>query len=337
MQGNQSKLHRPDNGPRTISKPNPFGLFIASVAIIFVAETLVMLLLSFLDLPKDFSVAFVDAVLLSLLVVPALYLMLFKPMRETILKLDRSKEMQKRLEEIDQLKSDFISIAAHELCSPVTTIMGYTEMLLDHIDSEPQREYLNVIHRKALSIERIVNDLGIVDRLETGENLQIIPEENDLIETVNHVFNVYQMRFPDIPFHLDLPEQPLILLYDQIRIRQVLDNLLSNAVKYNGSIHDPIEVSVVDQESQVLILVRDEGIGMTKDELSQIYKKFFRAQTDKSVIGGLGLGMAIVKNIVESHNGTIDVVSQRKVGTTVTVALPKSAHSQLQEILACNS
>lgn len=328
MQANQSKFHRVDNSEHTIFKPKPFSLFIASVAIIFVAEALVMLLLSSLSLPGRFSAGLVDAALLSLFVVPTLYFMLFKPMRETILKLDKSEEVQKRLEEIDQLKSEFISIASHELCSPITTIIGYTEMLLDHTDSEPQKEYLKIIHRKTRSIERIIDDLEIVDRLETGERLQVIPEKNDLIETVNHVFNVYQTRFSDIPFHLDLPEEPLILLYDEIRIRQVLDNLLSNAVKYSNSIHDMINVSVVNQESQALILISDEGIGMTKDELSQIYKKFFRAQTEKSGAGGLGLGMAIVKNIIESHNGTIDIVSQRSVGTTVTIALPKSANSQ---------
>ena len=327
MQGNQSKLHRPDNSSRTIFKPNPVSLFVASTAIIFVAEALVMLLISFLELPDDFSAGLIDAILLSLIVAPTLYFMLFKPMRLTILKLEASEEIQKRLEEIDQLKSDFISIASHELCTPITTIMGYTEMLLDQVESEPQKEYLEVIHLKAQSIERIIGDLGIVDRLETGDSLQVIPEEHDLIKTVTHVLKVYQMRFPDIPFHLDLPEEPLILLYDEIRLRQVLDNLLSNAVKYTDSIHDMIEVSVVNQDSQVLILVKDEGIGMTKDELSHIYKKFFRAQNEKSLVGGLGLGMAIVKNIVESHNGTIDIVSQRKVGTTVTVTFPKSVNS----------
>jgi len=80
---------------------------------------------------------------------------------------------------------------------------------------------------------------------------------------------------------------------------------------------------VINQDSKVLIRVRDEGIGMTAGELKKIYTKFFRAQTDKSAVGGLGLGMSIVKNIIEGHNGTIDIVSQRKVGTTVTVTLPK--------------
>jgi signal transduction histidine kinase len=263
--------------------------------------------------------------------------MLFKPMRVTILKLEKSEEIQNRLEEIDRLKSDFISIASHELYTPVTAIMGYTEMLLDHIESEPHKEHLEIIHRKTQSIERIIDDLVIVDRLETGESLQVIPEENDLLTTVNHLFKVYQMRFPDIRLHLELPEEPLVLLYDEIRIRQVVDNLLSNAVKYINDLPNRIDVSVVDQESQALIIIKDEGVGMTEDELRQIYKKFFRAQTEKSVGGGLGLGMTIVKNIVESHKGTIDIVSQRGVGTTVTVALPKSANSQPQITLACNA
>ena len=210
-------------------------------------------------------------------------------------------------------------------------------MLLDHIESEPHKEYLEVIHRKTQSIERIIDDLVIVDRLETGESLQVIPKENDLSTTVNHMFKVYQMRFPDIMLHLELPEEPLVLLYDEIRIRQVIDNLLSNAVKYTNETRGTIDVSVVEQESKALIIIKDEGAGMNEDELKQIYKKFFRAQAVKSIGGGLGLGMTIVKNIVDSHKGTIDIVSQRGFGTTVTVALPKSANSQPQIKLACNS
>lgn len=322
MQENLSKVHQPFNDSYEIFKPGPVSLFVASVVIIFVAEALVMLLIYFLGLPESFLIGIVDAFLLSLIVIPTLYFMFFKPMRETILRLDKSENVQQQLEEIDQLKSDFISIASHELCTPVTTIMGYTEIMLDNAESEQQKEYLEVILKKTKTLERVINDLEIVNRLETGESLQVIMEEHDLLETVNHVLKVYQLRFPDIPFRFDLPEGPLVLLYDEIRVRQVLDNLLSNAVKYSKSVHDMIEVSVVDQEAQVLIIIRDEGIGMTKDELGKIYNKFFRAQNEKSVVCGLGLGMAIVKNIVESHDGTIDIVSKGNVGTTVTVSLP---------------
>ncbi len=326
MQENQPGWQLPANDSNITFKP--VSLFVASVVIIFVAEALVMLLIYFLDLPTNSLVGLVDAALLSLFVVPTLYFTLLKPMRETILRLNHSEKAQKQLEEIDQLKSDFISIAAHEVCTPITTIMGYTEMLLDDVKSKQQREYLEVILKKTQTLERIVEDLEIVNRLETGESLQVTLEEHDLLRTVKHVCDVYQLRFPDLPLHVDLPEGSLILSFDEIRISQVLDNLLSNAVKYSNDIHDVIDVSVVEEKTQVLICIRDEGIGMTSDEIRYIYNKFFRAQTDKSIVGGLGLGMAIVKNIVESHNGTIDIISQRKVGTTVTVALPKPGGSQ---------
>jgi signal transduction histidine kinase len=323
MQGNSPVQEQPVNQSGTIFKPSPVSMFVASVSIIFIAEALVMLLLYSLKIPDSFFVGILDAVLLSLIVVPTLYFMLLRPMRDTIASLDKSEKIQKQLEEIDQLKSDFISIAAHEMCTPVTTIVGYVEILLDDAEPEKRNEYLEVILRKTNALERILDDLVIVDRLEAGENLEVIPGEHDLLETVGQMCKIYQSRFPDLILHLDLPEEPLILSYDEIRIRQVLDNLLSNAIKYSNNIHDVIDVSVADQDSRVLICVKDEGIGMTVGELAKVYTKFFRAQTDKSVVGGLGLGLAIVKNIIEGHNGTIDIVSQTKVGTTVSITLPK--------------
>ena len=323
MQKNPSDDHPPGNDSFTIFKPAPFSLFVTSVVTIFVAEAFVMLLIYSLNLHSLFFIGLVDAVLLSLFVVPCLYYTLLKPMRETIIKLDNSEAIQNQLEEIDQLKSDLISIASHELCTPVTAIRGYTELLLDDVEPENRNEYLEVVLRKTHALERILDDLVIVDRLETGESLQVVTWEHDLTKTVDHVCKIYQSRFPELLLHLDLPEEPLILSYDENRISQVLENLLSNAIKYSNHIRDVIDVSVIDQDSKVLIRVRDEGIGMTAGELKKIYTKFFRAQTDKSAVGGLGLGMSIVKNIIEGHNGTIDIVSQRKVGTTVTVTLPK--------------
>jgi len=323
MQENQSDHHQPVNGSNVIFTPSPVSMFVSAVVIIFVAEAVVMLLIYLLDLPESFFVGIVDAVLLSLFVVPTLYFLLLKPMRKTIISLDKSEKIQKQLAEVDRLKSDFISIAAHEMCTPVTTIAGYTEILIDDEEPEKRNEYLEVILKKTHSLKRIIDDLVIVDRLETGENLQIIPEKSDLLKTVLQVCNIYQSRFPELLLHYDLPEDPVVFSFDDIRISQVLDNLLSNAVKYSNNLHDVIDISVVDKGAEVLLCIRDEGIGMTDGELKQIYTKFFRAQTEKSVVGGLGLGMAIVKNIIEGHNGNIDIVSQRKIGTTVAITLPK--------------
>lgn len=318
----------PENHSSNISgdifRPKPLRMFLITVAAIFFAEALVMVILPNLELQNIYVIAFVDAVSLCVIVVPALYLFLFKPMRQSILSLDQSEKIQKQLEEIDQLKSDFISIAGHELCTPVSTISGYVDLLLAGVSAEQQEKYLKVIQGRTVALERIIDDLQVVNHLEAGESLQIIKTENDLSKTVSHVVNVYKTRFPDKSFHIKVPEQPLLIEYDEIRISQVLDNLLSNAVKYENDIQDELEISVVDQVDQVLIQVRDEGIGMTPEELKQIYKKFFRAETEKSLVGGLGLGMAIVKNIVEGHGGSIDIISQRKVGTTVSVKLPKT-------------
>lgn len=327
MGGNKVDQRRSKKAGDKIYKPNPAGLLIASVVTIFVAEAIVMALLHVLEMPPTFAVGLIDAAMLSSIVIPTLYLMFFKPMRETILHLDKTEQIQKELEEIDKLKSDFISIASHELCTPVTTIVGYAEMLLDDGISAPQREYVNIILKKAETLERIIDDLTVVNRIEFGENLEIRKQNHDLLQTVKRVFNIYRARFPDKPMHLKLPDQPVFLAFDEIRISQVLDNLISNAVKYANDVHDRIDLSVIDEETQVRICLRDEGIGMTPSEVKQVYNKFFRAETEKSVVGGLGLGMAIVKNIVESHQGEIDIISQRKVGTTVTVTLPKAPDS----------
>lgn len=323
MTENPKDISSTENNRIEIFKPSPFSLFAASVAVIFVAEALVMSLLYSLEIPEGFSTGILDACLLSLFVVPTLYYMLLKPMRKTIESLDKSEEIQRRLHEADKLKSDFISIAAHELCTPVSTIIGYTDIMLDNVQEETHKEYLEIIQKKTSSLERIIDDLQVVDNLESGENLKIHKSKDDIKKTIEHVANIYQTRLPDKPIRVETPANPVMMMFDETRISQVLDNLLSNAIKYDNTIHDVIDLSLVEHEDSVEIVVRDEGIGMTPDEVKQVFKKFFRAETEKSVVGGLGLGMAIVKNIVEGHDGTIDVISQRKVGTTVTVTLPK--------------
>lgn len=266
--------------------------------------------------------ALIDATLLSLLVVPTLYVLFFKPMRKSIHSLEHSEKYQQELEKIDQIKSDFIAIAAHELCTPVSAIMGFAELLLEEPEKEQRQEYLEIISDKAVTLERIIDDLLILNRYEAESVLQINAKKNDLVKVVQKVANYYQEHFAEKPIHLDLRAESLVFNFDHIRISQVMDNLLSNAIKYDNDIHGSINITLQTVGDNAEICVRDEGIGMTPDELQQIYKKFFRAQTEKSSVGGLGLGMAIVKSIIESHNGTIDIVSQRGVGTTVTITLP---------------
>lgn len=322
-------VHRQENQIESINnstrifKPGSMNLVAVSTAIIFIAETVVMIIIYFLDLHDLIYIGIVDSILLSIFVVPTLFYILLKPMRETISRLDRSESIQKQLEEVDQLKSDLISIASHELCTPVATIRGYTEMLLDDLDSENRQEYLELILRKSLSLERIIDDLGTVDRLDQGESFVITKAAHDLLGTIRNVCEIYRKRFPDIHIQLDIPNDPVVLKYDEIRFCQVMDNLLSNAVKYSKGLRDEIEVSVINQAAQTLLIIKDNGIGMTEDEVKKIYNKYFRAESEKPIAEGLGLGMAIVKNIVENHDAKIEIASQKNVGTTVTITIPK--------------
>ncbi len=306
-----------------VFKPRPLSLLLASVLIIFLAEALVMSVLPFLGVSNQITLNFIDASLLALIITPALYFLFFRPMRNTIIELEKSETIQKRLRELDELKSEFISIAAHELCSPVSTITSFTELLLAGVNPEQQKKYLQYILGRTEALERIISDLQVVKVLEVGEDLLIQKDSCDLVETIDNIIKAYQEKFPDKPFHLKIPSQPVVFQFDKVRISQVLDNVISNAIKYSNDIHDPIDVTLSDHRDHVEIIVRDEGIGMSAEELKMIYTKFFRAQTEKSTVGGLGLGMAIVKSIVESHDGNIDIISQRKVGTTVSITLPK--------------
>jgi len=306
-----------------IFRPKPLLLFAVSLVVIFIAEAVVMIVLPLLHLENTFASALVDAILLSLVVVPLLYFLLFRPMHRSIQSLDQSEQIQQRLAEIDQLKSDFISIAAHELCHPVTTIANYTELILSGVPAEQQERYLNVIMGRTEALERIIEDMRIVHHIEMGEDLKIDKVEKDLFRTMEDMVNDYRARLPDKPIHFSHPEGPVLLRYDEVRMYQVLDNLLSNAVKYDNDVHDPLDIVLRDNGDHVVIQVRDEGIGMTEEELKLVYKKFFRAKSEKAYVEGLGLGMTVVKKIIEGHGGTIDIISQKKVGTTVTVTLPK--------------
>lgn len=331
MQKNRSeRLHLAKNSNK-ISNFGPTSLLVTTVVIIFVAEALIMLLLYFLNIPPNFSTSIIDAVLLSLFVAPTLYLTFLKPMRESFLKRNQSEEAQRRLEEIDRMKNDFISIAAHELRTPLATIMGYSEMLQNDLQLDQRKAFQNIILKEAETLNRLIDDLEVVNQIEVEKSLPLVQTQSDLHETVRHVCAIYRQKFPEMPIQLSLPEGPLFMAYDQVRISQVFDNLLSNAVKYSSGFQDSIEVSVTNAQDQVSIYVKDNGIGMTHEETQNIFNMFFRAETRKALVGGLGLGMAIVKNIIDKHNGTIDIASQKNVGTTVTIILPKLSEPQVPE------
>ena len=241
----------------------------------------------------------------------------------------KAKETTQSLVERNQVKNDFISTTAHELKTPLTAILGFSELLLDPISSqslsEKQKgEFLLQIHDRGEDLHQLVKDLLDISRIDSGLAMPINLQEADLTVLLKKAFNYYKIHEPEYSFELILPkgaDDPIINV-DSKRICQTLENLLSNAVKYS-----PKESLIVLKGELVpegwKISVKDHGIGMSQDQSSKIFDKFYRANPSNSKVEGLGLGMSIVRQIIEEHSGTIHIESSLGTGTTITLHLPR--------------
>jgi PAS domain S-box-containing protein len=232
---------------------------------------------------------------------------------------------QKQLQ-LDQAKNSFISTAAHELRTPLTSIIGYAELLRDHkeisLNAEQQHEFHSEICEKGYFLARIIDDLFDISRIQEGKPLPLHRYDNDLVGLVTRIHSQYQTLNPEHNFSLDISTtNPPNLKFDRDRITQILENLLNNAVKYSepGS---SINTTITSTNDQVRVTISDQGIGMSEEEATHIFDNFYRADQSDTSIGGLGLGMSIVKQIIDSHNGSIEVESAINQGTRISFTLP---------------
>ncbi len=231
-----------------------------------------------------------------------------------------------RERELDRMKNEFISTAAHELRTPLTSVMGFTELLLNQArfgldDPDRQQELLSTVFEKAQRLEEIVSELLDLSRMRYGKLISLEKGCCDISSLLQRVVSEYRQATDPHRFEVTLPEGPLELLADRNKLEQVLENLLSNAVKFSPQ-KSPIRVDAVVQGSRLLVTVKDQGVGMAPEQLARVFDKFYRADGSNAAVPGLGLGMSIVKNIIESHGGEIWVESELGLGTQVSFALP---------------
>lgn len=237
------------------------------------------------------------------------------------------------LTRVSELKSHFVSAAAHELRSPLTTIVGYLEMLLDGEYgslSEDQREALVAANRGAQRLLSITHDLLDVSRIEAGRiDLQLVPTV--IADVVHQTVELITPRCTakgqtlDVGLTDDLPR----VLCDPDRTVQVLTNLLSNAVSYTPALgHIAIEVRPAAQIGYLEITVADDGVGIAPEEQPQIFSRFYRAASARAADAengsttGTGLGLFISRELVELQGGRIWLKSEVGQGTRVTFTLP---------------
>ncbi len=230
-----------------------------------------------------------------------------------------------RERELDQIKNEFISTAAHELRTPMSVIMGYIEMLMNKEQFGPfteakELEFLEEAYRKGEALSQIVDDLFDISRIEAGLPLPMEKANCDLNEIIREVVAHYSKHSSKHTFKMALLDEARHQI-DRNKMTQVFDNLVSNAVKYSqdGGL---IEITISRQNELLQVDIKDQGSGMSEAQVERIFDKFYRVDNSSTAISGLGLGMSIVKAIIEGHDGRIWVVSSKGQGTCVSFTIP---------------
>jgi len=231
---------------------------------------------------------------------------------------------------MDKAKSEFVSLASHQLKTPLSAMNWYTEMLLDGDAgdiNEKQKAYLKEIYAGNKRMVTLVNALLDTSRLELG-TFTVNAKSIDIVGLLNSAIHEQHndAKQKELLFSLETPHEHLAIETDENLIRMVLQNLLSNAIKYTPN-QGRVLVGVVDQEPGVLITVSDTGLGIPKNQQNKIFTKLFRADNAKgSDTEGTGLGLYIVKSATERLGGSIRFESEEGVGTTFFVTLPRKVH-----------
>ena len=231
------------------------------------------------------------------------------------------------LRELERLKSEFISIAAHELSTPLTIIQAYTELL---VNSEPTghsyHEYLATILKRCEELNCLIGDIHDVSKMESGQSLHLTMQEFDLGEHVERLVGQYREGTSEHQFLTRIPDSALMVSADGGKIQRVLENLLSNAIKFSP-LNSRIEVAAEQRGASVWVTVTDHGVGIPAEKQGRIFEKFYRVDGSDTAPRGLGLGLHIVKSIIEAHRGEIRLESRPGQGTTFSFRLPLSGSS----------
>jgi signal transduction histidine kinase len=230
--------------------------------------------------------------------------------------------------EVDQMKSEFLSTAAHELRTPMASVFGFAEVLLaQEFDTATQHEFLTIIYKQSKLMSEILDELLDLARIEARRGKDFQYSRICLQEMAADVVKAFKLP-PDraLPT-LVMPEQALYVMADAGKLRQAILNVLSNAYKYSpagGSVRLEIEAVATEKlPTQVYIHITDQGIGMTPIQLERMCERFYRADSSGN-IPGTGLGMSIVKEIIELHGGHVAVASDIGQGTRVSLQIGHS-------------
>ncbi len=241
--------------------------------------------------------------------------------------------------EIDTLKireeyrKDFLGNVSHELKTPLFTVQGYILTLLDGAmnDKKIREKYLNRANKGVERLIYIVKDLDLITKLEVGE-LKLEREDFDIIDLIQNVFDLLEMKAAqkDIMLTFDMEYEPIYVNADKEKIQQLVSNLLVNSIKY-GHPNGTTEVSVENLiKNKVIVRVTDNGYGIPEPHIPRLFERFYRVdQSGSRNEGGSGLGLSIVKHIIEAHDEKIYVESEEGIGSEFSFTIEKTPKSSV--------
>ncbi|MDH7481685.1 MAG: ATP-binding protein [Armatimonadota bacterium] len=235
---------------------------------------------------------------------------------------------------VERMKTAFVSTVSHELRTPLTSIKGFISTLLmdeeGYYDRDTQREFYTIIDTECDRLTRLISDLLNVSRIEAGRALELNLKPVNLPNLIEKVVTVQKSYTNKHTFKIELDDLPEITA-DEDKVDQILTNLTNNAIKYSPK-GGQITITGTSKDGMVTISVADQGMGIPKDHLPKVFERFHRVDNrDTREVGGTGIGLYLVKHLVEAHGGKIWVESELGKGSTFTFTLPITPPSEEEE------
>ena len=232
-----------------------------------------------------------------------------------------------RIRRLENVRREFVANVAHELRTPITSIKGFVETLLDGTLDNPEKvkHFLSIIARQTDRLNAIIEDLLSLSRIEREtESAEIILKEDRIVDVLQAAIQVCETKAKAKKVTIDLKyEEDILARINPPLLEQAVVNLIDNAIKYSDR-NSTIHVELAQRNAEIILSVRDQGCGIAKKYLPRLFERFYRIDKARSrKLGGTGLGLAIVKHITQAHGGNVTVESTPGKGSTFQIRLPK--------------
>lgn len=226
--------------------------------------------------------------------------------------------------EIERMKTDFVSSVSHELRTPLTSIMGFSKTILlgNGIDDETRNEFIEIIYKESKRLSNLIEDVLSISKIESGKaNYKL--KKSHIAPIIKEVYTIYKIQADNknVSVVCNIDDDLPLILADNDAIHQIAVNLIGNAIKFTPA-KGQINIELKRYSNYLILKIKDNGLGIPKKDQDKIFKKFYRVYRPGKEIQGTGLGLSIVKQIVDSHNATIDLISEEGAGTEFVIKFP---------------